>query len=623
MDWTTVGAVVPDTSNTTNWPVINTDVTDIGSCTHFTTADKSGASDMTSRIQCYLTYANNQSGVGGRQGTVVLLGSGTFTTSASLYVYSNTVLRGSGPANTIVRSSLLADPAGVVQLGAGVSGCPSLGTISARANIGDTVLQFASDPGIAAGTYFVFGTNGSAWQTQHLGRIASGSGTTRTLDAPVRMVVPSGTTLCGTNSTPNPGAGNIEGNAGVESVHLDVLTGLGQGASHPVFFWVCNNCWVVGSELSEGGNKNVFMPNSRNITVQGNNIHNIQRTDCLLPPNPTCGHCDTNISGDYDANHCDNSEGIDASGSQGMLIANNSMSNMEASIKFQGNAAVGVYAYNYTDHMVNNARDAWGHGQGSAWLLAEGNVGNHALQAEDCYWTPCNTHFVFYRNRYLGVNNVYPNAPYSGQPDGRAGVFHDSFGNQGPDSYFAVLLGMYNNVFSASGTNCPYLVSGNGNCNQFDWYQAGATGSLLSQNLWAEKNRFVGTFWKDNWQANDPSNTYVGDSTYANASGFMGPLEWVGTDPANGGHSVTTGYPGTSPPSAWSGSTFPASLFLTSKPSWWCNEAPWPATGADIDNLGNLAMIPAQRTKAGLSCTTAGNGVQIGLGAPGQPILVP
>jgi hypothetical protein len=50
--------------------------------------------------------------------------------------------------------------------------------------------------------------------------------------------------------------------------------------------------------------------------------------------------------------------------------------------------------------------------------------------------------------------------------------------------------------------------------------------------------------------------------------------------------------------------TLPASLYLSSKPSWWCNETPWPPIGPDVAGLANA--IPAERKFEGLICTTGG-----------------
>jgi hypothetical protein len=47
--------------------------------------------------------------------------------------------------------------------------------------------------------------------------------------------------------------------------------------------------------------------------------------------------------------------------------------------------------------------------------------------------------------------------------------------------------------------------------------------------------------------------------------------------------------------------TLPASLYLSQKPDWWCNETPWPPIGPDVAGLVNA--IPAERRFEGLTCT--------------------
>ena len=53
------------------------------------------------------------------------------------------------------------------------------------------------------------------------------------------------------------------------------------------------------------------------------------------------------------------------------------------------------------------------------------------------------------------------------------------------------------------------------------------------------------------------------------------------------------------------GTDLPASLYLAAKPSWWCNESPWPAIGPDV--VGYHGKIPAQIALEGGTCTH-GNG---------------
>lgn len=51
------------------------------------------------------------------------------------------------------------------------------------------------------------------------------------------------------------------------------------------------------------------------------------------------------------------------------------------------------------------------------------------------------------------------------------------------------------------------------------------------------------------------------------------------------------------------GADLPASLYLSAKPSWWCNESAWPPVNPAT---ATYSKIPAQRRFEGLSCTTGG-----------------
>jgi len=79
-----------------------------------------------------------------------------------------------------------------------------------------------------------------------------------------------------------------------------------------------------------------------------------------------------------------------------------------------------------------------------------------------------------------------------------------------------------------------------------------------------------------------------------------------------------------SPDPAWSGLSFPASLYRSQAPSWWCQESgAFPNIGAFTDTAGVYAMLPAQRRLQGLSCTPVPTGGGGGLQPPAAPILLP
>ena len=66
-------------------------------------------------------------------------------------------------------------------------------------------------------------------------------------------------------------------------------------------------------------------------------------------------------------------------------------------------------------------------------------------------------------------------------------------------------------------------------------------------------------------------------------------------------------YVGNGPRSSWSSMTFPASMYRTDPPSWWCEESgPFPNIGAPSDRVGSYGRLPAQIRLEGGPCTPVG-----------------
>jgi hypothetical protein len=59
------------------------------------------------------------------------------------------------------------------------------------------------------------------------------------------------------------------------------------------------------------------------------------------------------------------------------------------------------------------------------------------------------------------------------------------------------------------------------------------------------------------------------------------------------------------PNPGWSNFEFPASLYRSEAPPWWCAESgPFPNIGAPSDRLGNYSKLPGQIRLEGGTCTT-------------------
>jgi hypothetical protein len=221
-----------------------------------------------------------------------------------------------------------------------------------------------------------------------------------------------------------------------------------------------------------------------------------------------------------------------------------------------------VFAYNYCIDPVGSLtrRAVLLHGEYTGYHLLEGNhceeihtpitdpIGRPTLEM-DIIWGRQGRYNTFYRNRVCEPINIYLN--WDGtepQPSAEPGITVEA----GP---FAI--SDQANIIGNVVHNMGQITGGAGNPYGSNWDV-----DQDSTNMLIEKNAYQSTLYL---VTQEPTTT--------------------SEDNINTGAKVT----------AWSG--MPASLYYTSRPSWWPGTKEWPCIGPDLDGLsdpGNFVKLPAQ-----------------------------
>jgi hypothetical protein len=239
-------------------------------------------------------------------------------------------------------------------------------------------------------------------------------------------------------------------------------------------------------------------------------------------------------------------------GSTGLLVENNRFDKLHSAIMIGWGTSGSVFAYNFSNSVESGLTslppDISAHGAHTKMNLFEGNVVKKIHM--DFTWGS-QSHNTFFRNMVYG----YQAAPYKVWSNGKYPIevskmnyYHNYVGN---------ILG------DPASTWQNYIVNGvSGKWSTFNIYYIGFVGNNDSL-----------TGWDSNVA---PSLLRHGNYDYLN-----GNTQWDGTIADR---------------------DIPSSLYLSAKPSWWCNESPWPPIGPDRSPMAS--DIPAKRRYNGAVCTT-------------------
>ena len=513
--------------------------------------------------------------------TYVLLGAGTFYLNSGIVMKSGVELRGSGTNSTFIvtsgNNSCNGGQASICFLGGaeyygsasvqpGGSNAATWGSGYSQGGTSITVGNVGSD-GIANGQYIlldqpdVSAPNSSFFVCDNTSAPCSNEGGApgRTISSvgynqiQIVKVTAGCSTMCtGTGPftlTISPGlyspswatgAGvwwpsSVISNTGVQNLSLNSTNDGGQSAiliDNGVNIWVSN---IVS--IRPGSRNHIWLVPAAHVTIQNSYFFG----------GGTGG---------------DTTYAVESFISSDNLIQNNIF--QQANVPVMMGPALGtVVAYNYS---VNQAATPtnwfsagiWEHDATVEYVLYEGNIGP-GLTA-DTYHGNSNFNTMF-RNRFLGAQ--------PGKKQNRSAIALWSY-----NRYHNIVA----NILGSPQDETTYLGSG-GNGGDGTVYNLGGGNSGENPAV-SSDSVLIGTTMR--WGNYDSAN---GADLYCK-SGYTAPC--TSDETGDGAPS----YPGLSSPST----NFPASFYLSSKPSWWQSE-PWPAIGPDVSG-GNLKLCAATTTYA-------------------------
>ena len=477
---------------------------------------------------------------------VVYLPPGTYYLSGGISMRNGVVLRGAGPANTVLITNVASD------VGSGLLNASSTSR-GARINItagyakGTSTITVADASTINSGDYIVIdqlndsstttvssvGTGGTCtWCASedggkrsmgYISKVTSKSGNSLTLELPLMwdFVAAASPQIMKLNT--------VVSNIGIENLKMS-NNGAGSFDS-AVNFGQSVNCWVKNVETNRFGRRHLWFSYSYRGEIRDSYIHNAKS---------------------YGQDHGYMVEIWNKS--TGFLIENNIFAHADIGVNIITGGAYTVIAYNYfrdaeyTNDVYRLSPAIGFHGAHGTRVLIEGNK-LYKLQF-DPYWGS-SSHVVVFRNHITGhddveTNNVYPILT------GAKSTYNSVVGNVLGDA--GIKYARFE-LFNTAASNCrTFAIYHTGYWSSYDQDSCSTTG----------------------WDA-DSRATQL---RHANFDYFNNAVLFNGSDDR----------------------TLPVSMYRTDKPTWWCEETPWPPIGSDLSPM--VSDIPAIRRFNGNVCTS-------------------
>jgi hypothetical protein len=528
-----------------------------------------GTAGQSSNYAQSVTYSQINTALSGcTSGQTVYLNAGTYTLTGAINMKSNVTLRGAGMGQTILKGALGYTGSYLVGFGEAGSWGISIGLASGYTK-GSTTITTSSAHGWSAGNIIhidqlenasgdpIVTTAGNGGTCTWCDR-ASG---TRPIGQTVKLVEPtSGTTA----TLEIPLYWNVDGNqtpqgtkmntattmAGLEELTVDNTASMNANQQNYATVDVrwADNCWVYHTEIYGVWAAGINMQAFYRMTVRSSKIH--------------LSHAYTSNAG-Y-------AMSIAYAGSAS-LIENNVFYDLSNGPELAGATSGNVMAYNYATDMVstdypNTIRYGMGaHGAHTMMNLLEGNFTDGCFIAFDNIWGSSSWNTLFRNRATWYTKGSFDTSGYTSQRIDIGVDVHNTYFN---------IIGNYVGSTGHEPIYESYTIPYGG-----DTPVAYITGYTSS-----------------------PSAYSVERSTM---------LRHANWDPATAGQKWcnSSGEPGCQ--SGSNDQTLPDSLYLSSKPSWYCNESTFPGVNpAGSTDALRYSKLPAQIAYEGGSCTLSGGATQ-------------
>ena len=477
-------------------------------------------------------------------GQVVKLNSGTYSISNTISIPSNVTLRGNGPLSTVLQNSG-ATP--ILRIGSGSHG--STVSITSGYTKGSSAITLSSASGKDVGDVLLI-------DQQNDGSLVNNSGAngtcnwcgndsgTRSLNFTAIITGKNGNTI--TIDPPFP----YTFSSGLNPEAEEITGGVSYAGVEDLK--IINSPSDSNPSIYMDGARYSWLKNvesERPYKDSGGGRHGVMRYGFRNEIRDSYFHENNAYS--------TNSYGWELVwGSSYTLVENNIMKGAKVYMYFAYGGTGTVIGYNYVYDIANAwptyTGDFQGHGAHSMMALFEGNFAQKLKF--DWIWGSA-SHHTFFRNWYRLT-----------QPAGSQSLTNDPYIVEiWYDNPYFNLVG---NVLGDPSKNWSYEAPGcSGNTIYVIGYNAEGCSSSRDSQVRATLLRH-------------------GNFDYA-----TGTAKWCDD----------SGEPGCQGGDA--SHTIPNSLYLSSRPSWWCNETPWPPIGPDLSPMAS--DIPAKRRYEGLACTTS------------------
>ena len=513
-----------------------------------------GTTDATSAIQSALNACPaNQ---------VVYLSAGRYRINGNTTIPSNVTLRGAGPSATILDGrgsgdALIRFKEGIAQWN------PALVAVTSGLAAGSRSITVANASGITVESYLVISQLNDTSYVTNVGVggactwCDNGHNGTRAMGQLVEVTSVNGTVVgikpslyIGYSAALSPAVYPVTSGAryaGVEDLQV-YMNNSGYTANFRM--GTVAYCWIrnVEGNYADGDHAQVF--HSYRCEIRDSYFHDAFSHDP--------GQTDADI--------------FIASKSSGILVENNILRRLHASVMINWGASGNVIAYNFSQGNFGTTvpncmmSDLTFHGAHPMFNLWEGNVA--ATFTPDSYWGS-SSHNTAFRNWLKGTTKI--NGPFTGRGPERTDSTWWAVQNNR-----AVALDYANRYFNLAGN-----VAGSDEMLNLTYYNNGTrkipayAQSVAPQNRSYDNSSYAFSFGYAS-SGDDGSSALANPLPYTTAF-LHGNYNWVSKqttwDPANPDHNL------------------PPSLYLPAKPSWF-GSVPWPAIGPDVSPTVN--KIPAQ-----------------------------